>query len=223
MSNFYTIARTKFKTLAKLSINVIVSPVRTYLLRKKLHNKDFTIIASNCIGAKIYQELGIEYNTPFVGLFINAPCYIKLIRNLDHYLKSEITFVKKSKYPDNPNQNISPPKYPIGLLGDDIEIHFVHYKSEMEVRTKWERRKKRMNKRNLFFIFTDRDFCTQLLIEEFDKLPHSYKICFTAQNYPQIKSTIWLPEYQNENQVHDLYHEFGVLKRHFNFVTWLNG
>jgi uncharacterized protein (DUF1919 family) len=212
----------KLNTLVKLTINRIKSPFKKRFYRSRLHNDDFTIIASNCIGAKIYQELGIEYNTPFVGLFIYAPCYIKLLKNLDFYLRSEIKFIKKSKYLNILNQNSSKHSYPIGLLAEDIEIHFMHYRNENEAKTKWERRKKRINMQNLFFTFTDRDCCNQSLIEEFDQMPFPDKVCFTAQNYKNIKSTIWLPEYQGQNYVNDLYSEFEVLTRHFDFVAWLN-
>jgi uncharacterized protein (DUF1919 family) len=212
----------KYKTLTKIVVNLVIGPFKKYNNRKRLKNKGFTIIASNCIGAKIYQELGIEYNTPFVGLFIYAPCYIKLINNLDIYLKSELSFVKNSKYSEIQDQNDHKNSYPIGILGKDIELHFVHYKTEMEAKTKWERRLRRMNMHNLFFTFTDRDCCTEQLIKEFDKIPSVHKICFSAHEYSDIKSVLFLEEYQNQKYVSDLYNEFHILKKHFDFVNWLN-
>ena len=194
-------------------------------IRKRLQNTDFTIISSNCIGARIYQELGIAYNTPFVGMFIFAPCFIKLLSNLEFYLKSDISFIDKSKY-----ENIVVPlwgnigrRYPIGLLPDGIEIHFQHFTNEQGARTKWNQRVKRMNMSNLFITFTDRDLCDEVLLRQFDKMQFRNKVCFTAKEYPSVKSSFWITEYQNQPYVGDMYTEFDILKRNFNYIEWLNG
>ena len=38
-------------------------------LRKKVKNKNFTIISNNCWAGGVYEDLRMEYNTPTVGLF----------------------------------------------------------------------------------------------------------------------------------------------------------
>lgn len=73
-------------------------------------------------------------------------------------------------------------EYPIGLIANDIEIHFIHYKDEDEAYAKWSRRVKRINWDNLIVKFCDRDQCTEDLIRRFDKLPYSHKVCFTAKS-----------------------------------------
>jgi len=181
------------------------------------------MISSNCIGSRFYQELVFPYNTPFVGLFIFAPCYIKMLGNLEYYLKSDLSIITKSKYED-----LLPPEkrdrhYPVGLLGGDVEIHFLHYHDESEAKTKWSRRIERMNMDNLFVTFTDRDFCTEALLNQFDRMEYQHKVCFTAKKYPSVKSSVWVNEYKNEPQVGDLYTEYYNLKKHFDFVDWLNG
>ena len=55
--------------------------------------------------------------------------------------------------------------YPIGVLGDNIEIQFSHYATEEEAAEKWARRSQRINFGRLYFIFSDRDGVTPEQIE----------------------------------------------------------
>ena len=189
-----------FSRKAGIAKGRLLKPITSRHLRKRLQNNNFTMVSSNCIGSKFYQELDIPYNTPFVGMFIYAPCFIKLLGNMDYYLKSDLSFIQKSKYDDM----IPPEKrdrgYPVGLIGDDLEIHFLHYESEEEARTKWMRRRDRMTD-NLFITFTDRDLCNESHLEMFDQLEYPNKVCFTADKYPSLQSSVWVNEYQNEPHV----------------------
>lgn len=117
----------------KNRLKPIIYPIINFVPRRRLRNKEFTIICDNCWAGKVYSELGIPYQTPFVGLFIFSPDYIKLLNNLDYYLKSggqSLRFVRESKYIKEFDNS-----YPLALL-DDIEIHFLHYQSESEAREK---------------------------------------------------------------------------------------
>ena len=166
---FRLIIKNRFYELTKFILNSI--------LRLRVRNRDFAIISNNCWGGAIYKALGIPYNTPFVGLYINSPCYMKLIQNLDFLLRKELVFTQESKYPI---QKIS---YPIGLL-DDVEIHFLHYSSEEEAKTKWERRLKRLLKSDrLYYKIDDRDFSSKDDINDFHKCFESNTISFTKKKY----------------------------------------
>jgi len=143
--------------------------------QKLFGEKEFVIVSNNCWGAEIYKRLDKEYNTPFIGLFVVGPDYIKLLENFDHYMSQKLQFIDKSRWIDKLIV------YPIGQL-DDIEIHFVHYKDKEEAELKWTRRLSRMNKftdRNKYFYkFCDRDFTTPDLINKFHTLPFENKISF---------------------------------------------
>ena len=99
-----------------------------------LRHKNFCIISNNCWGNKLYEITNREYNTPFVGLFLQSGDYIRFIKNIEHNINIEINeshFHKFSKV------------YPIA----DIEgcvIHFLHYKDESEAIEKWNRRRVRL-------------------------------------------------------------------------------
>ena len=142
----------------------------------RLAHTNFVLISRNCWGGQVYQWLGIPYNTPFVGLFMFGPCYMKLLNDFDRYMSFSLKFCETSKYPEAKND------YPIGLL-DDIEIHFQHYKSREEAQEKWNRRKERMlkfkNKDDYFFSICDRRRVTDDDIMAFHKLDFKNKISFS--------------------------------------------
>ena len=78
--------------------------------RAALRNKDFVIISNNCWGGQVYQWYQLPYNTPFVGMFIYGPCYIKLLKNFDHYMAQELKFGAVSIYKDRAKT------YPLGIF-----------------------------------------------------------------------------------------------------------
>ena len=84
----------------KNKLKPIVYPIINFIPRRRLKNKNFTIICDNCWAGKVYQELGLPYQTPFVGMFVFSPDYIKMLKNLKYYLSGNIplTFIKESKY-----------------------------------------------------------------------------------------------------------------------------
>ena len=199
-------------------LRILVRRIRYYIHnfkeRQALINHDFTIIANNCWGWKIYNELGIPYNSPFIGLYINGPCFIKLLKNLRHYLGEELTFINYSKYDDKKYS------YPIAVLGKDIEIHFVHNDSQEDARANWYKRVKRINWDNLFIKMCDGYYSTPDIIEEFDTLDFKNKVCFTAKRYPLLKSCVWAKRDKSRDCVD---RDFNFYKYYFSAVDWING
>ena len=96
--------------------------------RKKLKNKNFSLIASNCNGMFILKDLNIPYRSPFVNLWLYPKDFIKFLKHMDYYCHCELNFIKE--------KNID---YPVGVL-DDIVIYFQHYTSETEAYEKWNKR-----------------------------------------------------------------------------------
>lgn len=182
--------------------------------------RDFSIIASNCTGTLPYRFLKMPYLTPTVNLFFHAPCYIKFASRLEHYLAQELEFVPSSRYPQAHDTHAKFNSYPIGVL-DDIEIHFMHYKSEDEARDKWNRRKARINREKLIFAFTDRDLCTPELMQQFDNLP-GQKILLTAHICPWLKSAVHVPAYRGQTEMGDGYSNFDTLS-HVDYRELIDG
>jgi len=190
--------------LKMLSNNIkdLVKITASSILSLTITNKQVTVISNNCWGGFMYQYYGLRYNTPFVGLFLFAPDYIRMLKDLESYLAMDLSFIdsKDSKYASSMIDCNTPDTYPIGLLGD-VEIHFWHYKSNEEAKSKWVERLKRVDYCNMLVKFCDRDLCTAELIEEFDSLSFRNKVCFTSKPYPNYKSVVYLQECDGLNEV----------------------
>ena len=68
--------------LVKKRLRSILTAIR----RIGLINDNFTIISNNCFAGFVYQKFDIQYNTPFVGLFILGPDYIYLLKNFNELM-----------------------------------------------------------------------------------------------------------------------------------------
>lgn len=188
----------------------------------KISIRDFTIISSNCWGGSVYEDLKLPYQSPTIGLFFYAPCYIELLQNLTTNINLPLRFISKSKYKEANACRNQKYTYPIGLLGDAIEIHFLHYKSEEEARDKWERRRQRINWDNLFISCTDRDKMTFKLMQDFDNLPFKKKVLFTGKTYTHINSAVFLKAFKKKGMVGDLYNQRYLVTKDFKLKKWLD-
>lgn len=168
--------------------------------RKQLRNTDFTIISNNCWGGLVYQYFGLRYTSPTIGLFIMDDDYIKFLERLDYYLSLTLQFIPidQSRYREKLiSESTAKASYPIARL-DDIEIHFLHYHSEEEARTKWEYRKKRINKDRLLVKMSQRSANDRSILDRFAALSYKNKICFTEFEHvgPEF---VYIPELKHLN------------------------
>ena len=151
-------------------------------------------------------------------MFFIGEEYIKFIYNLKYYINSELTFItiEDSKYKDY----LKKIKYS-GIIGkvDDVEICFLHYKSEREAYDKWNRRKKRINWDNILYKFNDQNNCTYNDLKKFEEFSAKNKICFTAKKYDEFK-TIQLKEYEKYDYVLD---DIKKYKKYVNIYKYING
>lgn len=167
----------KLKIIRRTVLKAIerrLAPIRC----SKLKNRNFTIIANNCWAGKVYQRYGLPYMTPTVGLYFWAEDYIRFISDLKYYMSLELSMIPatRSKHYDmlvNRNQLL----VPIGKL-DDIEIVFLHCKTEQEAIEKWERRKKRINWDNLYIKFSMMNCCKEEHLDLFKQVDCEAKVAF---------------------------------------------
>lgn len=164
----------------------LVQPIISFIWRLKNKNYNFSIISNNCWGGGIYQELKVPYNSPTIGLYFYPDDYLKFLSDLKYYCTdAKLSFTNFSRH-----KNTSV-EYPVGLLDNEVEIHFLHYHSTEEAAEKWNRRKERINWDNLFVKMDDRDGCTIDHCIKFDKLPFNKKVMFTVSKLP-LSSCVWL-------------------------------
>ena len=113
-------------------LDYITELIYRKLMRFRFKKKNFSIISNDCWGGSVYLDLGLTYSSPTVNLFIYSSCYIKFIKDLERYISLDLEFVDKSKYDvSNEHRKTKNKYYPIGIL-DDIEIHFLHSKDNID-------------------------------------------------------------------------------------------
>lgn len=181
-------------------------------LRKKLKNKNFSIICSNCIGGIIYNRLGHKFLSPTVNLWMNQKDFLKFVLNLENYISKELVFI------DNEYD------YPVARL-DDINIYFNHSKNEEEAQKDWNRRKCRINYENLFIIMYDRNEITVDDIKKLELVKCKNKIVLSDKDYPEIDYVLKIKPTSRINGQQCLDNDFlgrKTFEKYFDFVKWLN-
>ena len=183
--------------------------------RRRLKNKSFSLIANNCVGTFMCHDLGLQFKSPFVNLWIKPHDYIKLLSDLEGYLGSELTFVQE--------ENIT---HPVGLL-KDVKIYFTHYATQEAAREKWYQRLKRLDKENLFVMFVEIRGTAYEDLAAFDKLPFANKVMLTHREYPEFSSAVVIPGYRQNGYVGNIYHyksKLSGIREYdaFNYVNWFN-
>lgn len=153
--------------------------------KRRLKNKDITILCNNCLGGVVYHCLGMKFLSPTVNLMVDSTAaFLKLCQNLDYYLSQPVIELKDDSVP-----------YPCGMVGD-IKLHFNHYHTFEDAVSKWESRKKRINKDNIYIIandyISDSEFVSRELILEFGKLKCKNLIMFTSVPHDDVPFVYYL-------------------------------
>ncbi len=185
------------------------------LNRKRLTNRQISLIASNCNGCVILHDLGLRFDSPFVNLWLFPGDFIKLCERLDYYMGLDLRFINEEGI-----------DYPVGVL-DDIKIYFQHYSSNDDAASNWNRRKARINYDKLFIMFSERDGCTYEDLKNFDKLKFVNKVAFTHREYQEITSAVYIPGFEDKDEVGTLtaFKSKLSFKRYldsFDYVKWFN-
>lgn len=208
----WEVAMYKLKKVSQ-TIKVLVNDwIKKRINRFKLKNKDFTIISNNCWGGLISQKYALAYRSPTCGLLILGEDYIKFCSDLKHYLSQKLEFIefndgKFSSLFQNAN-------FPVAKL-DDIEVYFMHYKTNEEAAEKWYRRADRINWDCIVYKISERQTFTPELMREFAKLPLDNKLIFATSKY--TKDTVIIPGLDTVKG-----DETPLLAKYFNEAKYLN-
>lgn len=145
---------------------------------------------------------------------------MRFLENLDWYLKQPLEFTSETKHSATKKvvENLHH-KYPIGLLGGDVEIHFMHCKTEKQALEKWNRRLRRINTQAMFLLFSDGWEFEDELFEKFDKLPFEHKL-FICEKPRKNKGYTAYVEGLKQDDVNLRSRKF---EKKVDLVKWLNG
>lgn len=199
---------------------ILLENLRNRRRKSELDNSNFTIISSNCIGGVIYHKLGLKFLSPTINLWFKPKDYLKFLNNLDYYLTS-------ADLKEDIHINLN---YPVGALGDGakkVTLYFQHYQTFNQACKKWNSRKTRVNFKNIFIIMTDRDGVDEEALREFDRLPFKNKVILTGKKYPEIKSSLYIPNCLDNNHLGDVFQKNFLTGKSkldsFDFIGFLNG
>lgn len=171
--------------------------------RKRLKNKDFTWICSNCTAGIMSHKLGLKFNTPTVNLYMKDEDFVTAMENFDEFFAGEIIEDKNA-----------PQQYPVGIGHKGVRIHFMHYPDFETAIKKWNERKQRINKENMtvwLANFNDRLHGQDIsLIQRFNQLPFKNKVLFTSHkiDHPNVVS---LKKYDKINIIGNIW---------LNYTAW---
>jgi uncharacterized protein (DUF1919 family) len=194
-----------------------------WIPRRKLKNRTFSIIGNNCFAGGMYHKFGLEYNTPTIWTYIFPDDYLRFLEKLDWYLAQPLTFKKDTAHlMAHKNFQLTGHVYPIGVLGGDVEIHFMHCHSEAEAEQKWQRRLNRLNKDNLFVVFSDGEEYRDEHLARFEKLPYQHKVFFSSKPQPNSNCSVFIRDYEKELHVYDSTKNRRY-EKYLDLVKWLNG
>lgn len=187
---------------------------------KKISNPEFTIISNNCWGGHVYRYFDLPYLSPTVGLYFFADDYVRFVGNLQHYLSCPLDFIpveRSRHYLELNGQGTT--HAPIGVLGNDVEIVFLHYHSEEEALQKWNRRCCRIHWGNIILKFSEQNCATVDHLRQVDALPFKKKLIFTTRDYG-LESQVIFREWLNAKQV---YNDTIHFRRYVDLVKLING
>lgn len=185
--------------------------------RKRLTNKDFSLLCNNCNGGQLSHDLGLQFRSPTVNLFFYSDHFFRFCENFEYYIAQPLVLCENPVYKPEI-------EYPVCNLGD-LELHFLHYDSFAQAKEKWDARTARLNKENLFVMWTFVGGTDEEMLARFERLPFKNKVAFTEREFPQYPSAFCIRGFEEKG--------LGVLiqfdgwrgKRiidQFDYVTWLN-
>lgn len=166
-------------------------------MRQRCKNRDFTLIANNCIAGVVLHDLGVRFDTPTVNLFIKFPGYISFLKNVRQMIERE-ELVEITPPPNSSG-------HPVGRLGDDVVIDFLHYSTFDEAKQAWEKRKRRIHWDNLYVVLVERDGCTVDDLKAFDALEFKHKVALVHRPVEGIGCAHVMRGFERESEVGDIF------------------
>lgn len=184
---------------------------RRKMWKKRIKNKDFSIICSTCIGGLIYHDLGMEFLSPTINMYMNNLDFIKFACNLKYYCSIDLTFIETEE------------DFPVAMCGD-IRLNFNHSKTAEDAQRDWNRRKERINYDNIYLIFYYREGYSLEQIREIEKAPCK-RVAVLTHKPLGLEYEVYMkgngdPE---QNFLEKDEFEIRTFEKEWNFVKWLNG
>ena len=121
-------------------------------MKKKLINRNFTILCNNCIGGIIYHDLDLQFKSPTINMFFHSLDFLEYIEHFEYYQNLPLVKIDNPGYLDNASD------YPVAVLKGnqefkDLELHFLHYHSFKEAESAWKKGQRELNRKKYLLSF----------------------------------------------------------------------
>lgn len=177
--------------------------------RRRVRQDQVYVVSDDCWGGELYKHLDLPFSTPFIGLTVSPSDYVRLVTRLEDYLSADLDFLEQ---PGTFQQS----EYPVGVLGGDVEIHFLHYRTAADARDKWTRRAERVDLDRVAVKFdASKPDASDADREAFLRLNLPKKVAFSAGRVP---GCVHVPGW-----VSDGAEMFVRTQRVFDAVCWVAG
>lgn len=192
------------------------------MLRSGLEHREFTVLSNDCWGQALYEGYGLPCQTPFSGAGMYADCFLRFLGDIESYLRSPLQFVPETRYGAlgriRSQRGTRSGRWPIALLHGDVEVHFLHYRTEDESRRAWDTGCERLNLKRLSVkLSADKDGVTLEHVERFAAMPFERKLVLSRQSLPEIACALHTPDYVINGAV-----MFRRSAKYFDCTHWLN-
>lgn len=179
--------------------------------KKRIQNRNFSLICSTCVGGIIYHDLGMEFFSPTINMYMSNLDFIKFACRLRYYCSIEPVFIETEH------------AFPVAQL-DDIVLYFNHSKTEENAAKDWDRRKRRINYDNLYLIFYYREGYTLEQIREIEAATYK-KVAVLTHKPLDLDYAVYMRGNGDPEQNFLEKDIFGIrsIEKEWDFVSWLNG
>ena len=151
-----------------LGDRIVCIPGFTLDKYRRLQRSRLSIVSMNCFGGFLSHTLGLPFRSPFVNMFLDEKNFLRLLQNFQALMEKNL-LLKETKW-----QTDLKFYYPVVTLGN-VVINMNHYRDFNEAVAKWNERKTRINRYNLFVTMYTAD---EKILRAFDELPYGKKVCF---------------------------------------------
>lgn len=205
-----------YNTKIGLRINRALRVFLNIANRIRLKNRDFSLICNNCNGGVIMHDLGLEFKSPTINMFFYGDHFLKFCENFEFYISQQLTYCERPIHQPEID-------YPVCNLGD-LELHFLHYSTFEEAKEKWERRSARLNRDNMYIMWTFFSGTDSETLARFERLPFLNKVAFTEKEFLEYMSAFCIKGYsEGLGVLTEFVGWFGKRKiDQFDYVQWFN-
>jgi uncharacterized protein (DUF1919 family) len=179
---------------------------------------DFTILSNDCWAQALYEEWGLPCQTPMAGAGMHADCFLTFLGNISGYLDAPLRFASASRHASVNRLRLRRRPWPMAVLADAVEIHFMHHATEEEARRVWGEGCRRVNLDRLAVKFSvEKDGASREHITQFNQMQFDRKLLIGEHSYPGVACALQVPNYVINGAV-----MFRRSLRHFDCAHWIN-